>query len=419
MPAQNLKEETALEQFRKEVFEEGILREGDTLGTDDETLLRFLRARRLSVPASKKMLSDCQEWRKTAEGVGIDELYKRIDPFDYPERKAVFDCWPMWFHKTDKKGRPLNVHFFGGMDLNKLFKECTPEKHWQTVLVNAESLTREILPAASRKAGRPINNVFVIVDLKGFGLSQFWQMKALAQRSFQISQDYYPETMGQLAIVNAPSSFTFIWSMIRPWLSKETAEKVDILGSDYKDVLLRLVDEDALPSVLGGKCTCQGIDGASDDGNECHLSGAGPWLDGRVGWGPKSHEAKDREEDVESAAPSTDGGPPSRDSHESAGVGKFALANGDALATVEENARVDRNESAPSIKAPPEVSVPIGIHTSSPSDLAATTTTFPSSAQDLETPSSKFSSPPPEADTVALDALPPPIPLNLGAAVRS
>lgn len=53
--------------------------------------------------------------------------------------------------------------------------------------------------------------------------------------------------MGQLAIVNAPSSFTFIWSVIRPWLSKETADKVDILGSDYKDVLLNLVDAESLP----------------------------------------------------------------------------------------------------------------------------------------------------------------------------
>jgi hypothetical protein len=91
--------------------------------------------------------------------------------------------------------------------------------------------------------------------------------------------------MGQLAIVNAPSSFAFIWSVIRPWLSKETAEKVDILGSDYKDVLLKLVDADNLPSVLGGTCTCE------DEGG-CHLSGVGPWIEGRVGWGPKAKEQK-------------------------------------------------------------------------------------------------------------------------------
>jgi hypothetical protein len=28
------------------------------------------------------MLADCQEWRRTVEGVGIDELCGKIDPFD-------------------------------------------------------------------------------------------------------------------------------------------------------------------------------------------------------------------------------------------------------------------------------------------------------------------------------------------------
>ncbi|KAJ7505340.1 CRAL TRIO domain-containing protein [Mycena galericulata] len=225
------------------------------------------------------MITKAQEWRKTFNGTGIDELYSQIDPFDYPEREAVFDCWPLYFHKVDKKGRPLNVHTFGGVDFPKLYKTCTPERHWHSVIVNAECLPREVLPASSRLAGKPIGTVFVIVDLKGFSLAKFWQMKSLARSSFQISQDYFPETMGQLAIVNAPSSFTFIWSMIKPWLSKETAEKVDILGHDYKNVLLDLIDADSLPSTLGGNCTCE---------EGCHLSSKGPWLDGREGWGPKS-----------------------------------------------------------------------------------------------------------------------------------
>ncbi|KAG6878089.1 hypothetical protein C0993_012416 [Termitomyces sp. T159_Od127] len=86
--------------FRQQVLSEGILHDGDSVGTDDETLLRFLRARKFDLLAAKKMLKDCQDWRRTVEGVGIDELYRRIDPFDYPEREAVFQCWPMWFHKV-------------------------------------------------------------------------------------------------------------------------------------------------------------------------------------------------------------------------------------------------------------------------------------------------------------------------------
>ncbi|KAJ7644116.1 CRAL-TRIO domain-containing protein [Roridomyces roridus] len=285
-------DEETLKTFRKELVEGGHLHDGDTIGTDDETLLRFLRARKFNVAQSKSMFIDAQEWRRTVQGVGLDKLYEEMDPFDYPERDAVFDCWPLWFHQTDKKGRPINIHTLGNVDFPKLYKTVTPEGHWHSLLVNAECLTREILPACTRVAGKEVGGVLVIVDLKGFSLSKFWQMKTLARSSFQISQDYYPETMGQLAIVNAPSSFTFIWSMMKPWLAKETVEKVDILSTDYQKVLLELIDADSLPSTLGGNCRCE---------RGCHMSGVGPWLDGRKGYGPKS-KAKEAEEEKKRAS---------------------------------------------------------------------------------------------------------------------
>ncbi|KAG1774794.1 CRAL-TRIO domain-containing protein [Suillus placidus] len=264
-------EKETLEVFRKQVFDEEIIRDGDSVGTDDATLLRFLRARKFSLNESKKMLQNCQQWRKTVGGDGIDALYDKLDPYDYPEREEIFKSWSMYFHKAS---RPVNIQFFGGLNLPELYKHVTPEKHWEAIVVNADSLTREVLPAASRAAGKRIHQSIVIVDLKGFGLSQFWQVKSLAQASFQISQDYFPDTMGQLLIINAPSSFTFIWGIIKPWLAKETVEKVDILGSNYREVLLDVVDAENLPEILGGTCTCEGEGG-------CDLSGAGPWMDER------------------------------------------------------------------------------------------------------------------------------------------
>ena len=43
---------------------------------------RFLRARQYSIPKAKVMIKKCIEWRKTVQGVGIDELYKELDPYD-------------------------------------------------------------------------------------------------------------------------------------------------------------------------------------------------------------------------------------------------------------------------------------------------------------------------------------------------
>ncbi len=43
------------------------------------------------------------------------------------------------------------------------------ERFWQTVLVNCEALPREVLPAATQAAGKPILGTCVVVDLSGFG----------------------------------------------------------------------------------------------------------------------------------------------------------------------------------------------------------------------------------------------------------
>ncbi|RDX53294.1 CRAL/TRIO domain-containing protein [Lentinus brumalis] len=275
MPGMVPKDKQAiLDEFRQGLLNEGLIHDGDTIGTDDETLLRFLRARNFNLKQSTLMWKNCQHWRSTVEGVGIDELYRQIDPFDYPERELVFDCWPLYFHKTDKEGHPLNFHHFGGINLDKLQKQMSLKRFWQTVIVNCEALPREVLPAASEAAGKPINGTFVVVDLSGFGISQFWQVKDFSRSSFQVSQDYFPETVARLAIVNAPRGFSTIWNVMKPWIAKETASKVTIHGSDYKSKLLELIDEEALPEKLGGKCTCTEHGG-------CMKSNAGPWMHNR------------------------------------------------------------------------------------------------------------------------------------------
>jgi hypothetical protein len=81
----------------------------------------------------------------------------------------VFEHWPLYFHKTDKRGRPINIHHFGSINPSELNKAVSPERFQDILTVNCDALTREILPASAVAAGKQVETVLVIVDLKGFG----------------------------------------------------------------------------------------------------------------------------------------------------------------------------------------------------------------------------------------------------------
>ena len=44
----------------------------------------------------------------------------------------------------------------------------------------------------------------------------------MLQRVTQLDQDYYPEYLGELILVNTPWLFKGIWAVILPWLGRRT-----------------------------------------------------------------------------------------------------------------------------------------------------------------------------------------------------
>ena len=73
------------------------------------------------------------------------------------------------------------------MTVPSLYKAVKPEYHWKTVVVNCEALTREVLPACRDVYQHPVDAAYCIVDLQGFTMAQFWQIRTLAQKCFQVS----------------------------------------------------------------------------------------------------------------------------------------------------------------------------------------------------------------------------------------
>ena len=126
--------------------------------------------------------------------------------------------------------------------------------------------------ACSAVRGERINTALTIIDMTDGGItSANSQTNALFKLTAKIGQDYYPETMGNLFVVNAPFLFSGIWRLYKGFLTESTRKKIKIIGGGFLPTLLEYADEENLPSFLGGKCTCKEFEGG------CHKSSAGPW----------------------------------------------------------------------------------------------------------------------------------------------
>ncbi|KAL1917368.1 uncharacterized protein VTP21DRAFT_5024 [Calcarisporiella thermophila] len=254
-------QEVALERFRSELQQGGYF---DPSRHDDHCLLRFLRARKFDLDATKAMFIACEKWRKE---FGVDKLVKE---FEFPEAEKIAKIYPRYYHKTDRIGRPIYIEHLGNIDVNELFKITTEDRMLKQFVVGYEKLINQRFVACSAKAGRHIEQSFTIMDLKGVKMMNITTVLGFVRLTSSIAQDYYPELMGKMYIINAPFLFSSIWALIKPFLDEVTVNKIHILGSRYQSALLKDIDPENLPSYLGGKCTC------AEQGG-CRSSDAGPW----------------------------------------------------------------------------------------------------------------------------------------------
>ncbi|KAI9202242.1 CRAL-TRIO domain-containing protein [Polychytrium aggregatum] len=166
----------------------------------------------------------------------------------------------------------------GFIDMKKLFEITTPERMIKVYVREYEKFLNYRLAACSAKKGVKLEQSCTILDLKGVPLTQFGAVKKLVSQVSEIAQNYYPETLGKMFIINAPTLFTTVWAVVKLMLDENTVNKISILGSSYQKQLLECIDADCLPASYGGTCRCP---------NGCETGDVGPWNDGSVPGFPK------------------------------------------------------------------------------------------------------------------------------------
>lgn len=162
----------------------------------------------------------------------------------------------------------MYIEQFGKIDLTAMYKITTSDRMLKHLVCEYEKLADNRLPACARKSGHLLETCCTIMDMKGVGLSNASSVIGYVRQASAISQNYYPERLGKLYIINAPWGFSTVFGMVKGFLDPVTVKKIHVFGSGYESELLSQIPAENLPVQFGGKCECEG---------GCMFSDMGPW----------------------------------------------------------------------------------------------------------------------------------------------
>ncbi|GAX78312.1 hypothetical protein CEUSTIGMA_g5754.t1 [Chlamydomonas eustigma] len=213
-------------------------------GADDKwTLLRFLKARQYDPDKATLMYMNMAKWRVEHD---VETLYKKLE---YPELDAVVPYLAHFYHKVDRFGRPVYIELVGKHDCTKMMEVTTEKRLVDYHIFHWERFHKLLIPACSKLAEKKIVAATVILDLAGLGLFSFNQVtRTLLTTLAKIDQDYYPESLGIMFIINTPFIFKTIWAFVNPMLEERTRKKID-----YLSTVAEVIPVENLPTIFGGK----------------------------------------------------------------------------------------------------------------------------------------------------------------------
>lgn len=213
-------EEAAFAAFKTHLAEQSLYQPGPPPSHADTVLLRFLRARRWSVPDATAQFRDTEAWRRA---VHIDVLYDTIDVDAYEQSRRLY---PQWTGRRDRRGIPVYLFEIRHLDSKTIAayeksvantyskvpaapqgKDAKDKTSSKMVRLFAlyENLTRFAQPLCTQLTDRdhaktPITLSTNIVDVSGVSLRQFWNLKGHMQVASQLATAHYPETLDRIFV---------------------------------------------------------------------------------------------------------------------------------------------------------------------------------------------------------------------------
>ncbi|XP_067941657.1 retinal-binding protein-like isoform X2 [Watersipora subatra] len=214
---------------------------------DDHYLTKWLVARNFDLAKSEEMLRNSMKYR---EKMRVDDM---MEEFDEPEVLQKYLVGGMCGY--DKDGLPIRIEPFGDLDMKGIMRSVKKSDLEKVAIKNCEMLMKECKYQSKLKEKR-IDGFTLIFDMANFSRKMLWKPGLnVYMHNAEILQNNYPEMQKRMFIINSPKLFPILWKIAQPILSEESKKKIKVLDKNYKEELLKYIDEDQLPAYLGGTMT--------------------------------------------------------------------------------------------------------------------------------------------------------------------
>lgn len=252
---------------------------------DDENeflkLLRFLRARKFNVQQAFKMVEEDVRWRHEENRVKLRfETAEEVLGCDLTQ---IFKYFPTWIQGFDKQKRPVSYRKFGQFEIWNVLKLTSMQQlirfhAWET----EQALNK--MYRYSKETDNNIETFVLVIDASGWNLGlatsdAFTFIKGMALTD----SDHYPERLGTMIIINAPSVLAIAYRVIQGFLDDVQKEKIKIFSTnrnEWQEVLYNHIDKDQIPIQYGGNALDptpeQAIKSMNPDNAEAKSPGQSP-----------------------------------------------------------------------------------------------------------------------------------------------
>lgn len=264
----------ALDEFKKlcqqkDYYEPANPEQKTSASHDDETLLRYLRARKFIPKDAFGQFKTTEDWRKENQ---LDSLYEGIDIQEYEQTRRLY---PQWTGRRDNRGIPVYVFEVANVkykDITAYEQDADRDKKKGKDAVKSkvprkmlrlfalyENMCRFVLPLCSAIPGRPeaatpVSQSNNIVDISKVGLKQFWNLRSHLQDSSALATAHYPETLDRIFVIGAPSFFPTVWDWVKNWFDPITVAKIQIVPDSKRlEILSKFIPVENIPKKYGGQ----------------------------------------------------------------------------------------------------------------------------------------------------------------------